>query len=142
MDEKAEKSVTGAAAPVYASFPRDLEYRPLDQINRKFVTVYLIAFVSIGLIVGGFSFIKPSNELTEKDVLLIKKRYAQLELNKPKKEEEAKPKKEDKGEEKAAAKKEKSKIDRSKETKEERNIRKQEGSQERAKVRENLKQEI
>jgi TonB family protein len=102
----------------------------------------IILFV-IGSCVFGLSFIKPSNELTEKDVLRIKKRYAQLEINKPKKEEEEhKPEKEEKGSGKAVGKKAKPKIDRSRESREQREQRKMEGSQSRAKVREALKQEI
>ena len=73
------------------NFPVELRFTLLNRIDKRVWIAYVGVFLVLGSAILGLSFIQPSKELTEADVLKIKKRFAKLELNKPKKEE---PKKE------------------------------------------------
>ncbi len=131
-------------APVSSAvFPRELEYNIWEKVNRKFVISYLVVFATLGSMVFGLSFWQPELVLTKEDALKIKERYARLELTKPKTEEPKKPEKsEEKQNTEAAQKALKPKIDRSSETKAQMQVRKTQGAQARAEVRNELKQEI
>jgi len=127
-------------AQANGSFPKDLRYDLANRIDKKVWIAYAIVFLIVGSFLLGVSYIKPSKELTENDVLEIKKRFAKLELNKPKKEE---PKKEEEqGKKEKKEEKEKPKIDRKNESKEEKQERKKETEESRAQVREQLKKDI
>ncbi|MFC1584963.1 TonB family protein [Fibrobacterota bacterium] len=128
--------------PDYSAFPQDLEYHPWKDLNKRFLTIYTVVFLLVGSAVFSLSFIEPNLELTAREALQIKQRYARLELDKPKKEKPQKlvePKKPGAG---SSAKKTGPKIDRSKESKTQKQARKKAGTHNRAKVRESLKQSI
>ncbi len=122
-------------------FPKELRYNLIQRVDKKIALPFVLSFLVLGGIVFGLSFVEPKRELTEKDVLKIKQRYAKLDLNKPK-EEVKKPEPVKKQEIIPEKPKPKPKIDRENETKEERQARKEETKKERAQVREDIKKNI
>ncbi|MBF0432730.1 MAG: TonB family protein [Fibrobacteria bacterium] len=123
-------------------FPKELNYHLFEHLDKKFLIAYLSLFALVGVAVFSLSFMEPKNELTKQDVLQIKKRYAQLELNKPEKKQPVTEKKSDEEAGRKETAKVKPKVDRTSESKVQRASRKQAGSQERAQKRESLKEEI
>lgn len=133
----------GSAGPLpVGEFPRDLQNSPLDHLNPKFFGLYIALLFLIGGGLVGLSMIKVDHELSQKEILKIKQRYAQLEL-KPKTEEVEK-KKEETAEQvkKKEEVKEKPQPKTPEEAQQAREARREETSASRAQVREALREQI
>jgi TonB family protein len=127
------------------AFPRDLRRSLLSRIDPRFTIIFssllVVSFVTV-LILSTF---KVSETVSDKEIMKIQERYAQLVLNQPKPKPpevkaEAKAKTSDKG--KAAAKeaqKEEVKVDREKETFVQRKERQEATREQRQAVREKVR---
>ena len=130
------------------AFPRDLRRSVLSRLDPRFTIIFssllLVAFVTV-LILSTF---KVSETVSDKEIVKIQERYAQLVLNQPKPKipvakAEEKAKTSDKG--KTAAKeaqKEEVKVDREKETFVQRKERQEATREQRQAVREKVKAAI
>ncbi len=76
------------------SFPKEYRRRLLAMVDRRFIGLWLVCGVVMGGVALGFSLRELPEEASEKEILKIQERYAQLVLNKPKPKRE---KKEDRG---------------------------------------------
>lgn len=104
-----------------AAFPRDLRRSVLSRIEPRFAIIFssllLVSFVTVLIL----SFFQVSETVSEREIVKIQERYAQLVLNQPKpKQPETKAatkvKTSEKGKTAAEAAKEEVKVDREKET--------------------------
>ena len=104
-----------------AAFPRDLRRSVLSRIEPRFAIIFssllLVSFVTVLIL----SFFQVSETVSEREIVKIQERYAQLVLNQPKpKPPETKAatkvKTSEKGKTAAEAAKEEVKVDREKET--------------------------
>ncbi len=142
--------LSSAAGAVAAGgrFPREFERGLFGRFDRKFTLLLLVCIVLIFPVIAILSLRKPSQEVSEKEILKIQERYARLVLNQPKPEvaevpevvEEATVKTETvKKEEK---KEEKVKVDREKETFVEKERRRESGVEERRQAREQAAKQV
>lgn len=136
-------------------FPKVLRRSPLSRLEPRFTGLFagLLLFFSVLIIVLSHQKIK-TEAYSEKEILKIQERYAQLVLNQPKPKEEQVAKVEkarvEKGaaekrgeaEEKKAAKKEEVKVDRSKESFVQREQRRESTREVREQVREQVRQQV
>lgn len=132
------------------AFPKEYRRGLFSRFERKFLLIFasliFIAYSTIGLL---SIFLKETAEPTEKEILKIQERYAQLVLNQPKPKVEIKEEKVEKAgpkEEVATAKKEEKteevKIDREKESFSEKEQRKEAGSEIRRQIRDEVSKQI
>lgn len=140
----------GVAEGASRPFPKELRGSFFSNVEPRFVGLFGGMLLLVGGTVFGLSFIKPSNTVSEQQILKIQERYASIVLNQPKPKEEPKP-----DESKAAAKGAKDqegagkeeaapteKVDRKKETFVERTQRREASASQRAAKREAVGKQI
>lgn len=138
--------MNGRPAAPLREFPREFRGGLLRQLDRRF----LIILAACGLVLGGVTLIlslRPVKEITEKEILRIQERYAQLVLNQPIEAEEPVEEVEtataETGAEDAAEEeKVEEEVDREKESYVEKQERKEASREERARKREQIKQQV
>lgn len=130
-----------------AVFPRDLRRSILSRIEPRFAIIFgsllLVSFVSVSVL----SFFKVSETVSDKEIVKIQERYAQLVLNQPKPKPPeakaaAKAKTSDKGKTAAQSAQKEVKADREKETFVQRKERQEATREQRQAVREKVKAAI
>ncbi|MBN1575179.1 MAG: TonB family protein [Chitinispirillaceae bacterium] len=135
--------------PAGVLFPKEFKQGLFGRFDRRFGLLVLICMIATFTAVGLLSLRKPSETVSDKEIMKIQERYARLVLNQPKPAVEPKvaevteqitdAKRQIKKEEE---KKEEVKVDREKETFVEKKIRKQSGVEVRRQVREQAARQI
>jgi TonB family protein len=109
----------GVAAQTVGSFPKELRSKLLSNLEPRFVGLFAGSFLLFGIFVFSLSFIKPSETVSQKQILKIQERYASIVLNQPKPEPVVEEKGAQKGTEagsKTGGEKGEGKVDRAKES--------------------------
>ncbi|MBN1309661.1 MAG: TonB family protein [Chitinispirillaceae bacterium] len=133
--------------PAGALFPKEFRQGFFGRFDRGFGLLVLFCMIVTFVTVGLLSLRKPSETVSEKEIMRIQERYARLVLNQPKPAVEPKPAEvteqiTDKKGEMKKKKKEDVKIDREKETFIEKKRRRESGSEVRRQAREQAARQI
>jgi len=148
-DESGGILLASASGPAITAFPKELRSGFFGKFDRRFTILLLACMVVMFTTVGILSLNKPSEVISEKEIIKIQERYARLVLNQP--EAKIEPKMEEKqqtvvekpsAEKKVEEKKEEVKVDREKETFAEKEVRREMGSEQRRQIREQNEQKI
>lgn len=131
------------AMPV-GTFPSEYRKRMLSGVDRRFTILFAGLMLAFGTLVGILSFVKPSTVVSEKDVLKMQARYAQLVLNEPKPQPKVEAVKAERAVEGTATEtsKEEVKVDRAKETFVEKEKRREASVEQRKATREAISKKI
>lgn len=127
----------------FSAFPEEYRRSFFSRIERKFLLIFAILIAIFYSTIGILSFfIKEETQPSEKEILKIQERYAQLVLNQPGPKEEVEADEKSKPGVTAAPKEEEVKVDRAKESFVEKEQRKESGSEERRQIRQLISKQI
>ncbi len=138
----------GATRVVFKEFPKEFESSFLKRLERPFLYIVAGCTLVMGGLALGMSFVPVKEVPSEKEILRIQERYAQLVLNQPRKQvkeavkEAARPAASQKEEKVVEEAEVEEKVDRQAETFEDKQRRREQTSEERKRKREMVTQQV
>ncbi|MBD3390964.1 MAG: hypothetical protein GF418_02875, partial [Chitinivibrionales bacterium] len=138
----------GQTRAVMKDFPREFRSSLTKRLERNFLYIFGACAIVMGGVTLGMTFVPMKETVSEKEILKIQERYAQLVLNQPRKavkeavKEAAEPVEEEAEQDVAADVEKEEEVERKEETFEERQARKEESREDRRRKREMVSQQV